>query len=421
MSAIKVFAKQFSWLALADVWGKGVMFILLTIVARLGTQQLGIYAYILSVVGILSIIGDFGTTGIYIREAKKQPKESLGLLAQFLFLKMIMIALFIVLGGCWLFFSGVGSSEFLYFFLYSLFIIFDSFTSLFLAYVRVNEQFRYEAIVKICTKVVLLTCLGFMALFGYANLYGVFLSYAIAGFIGALAAGASSLSTLVDGFAKGSHRPRIALIKYAFYESFPLGVSGVLWQVYYRIDTLLLRNFKGEITTGYYAASYSVLQLINTVPALGMLVLFPKLVESFQKNPRRYLIQFWKIAGAFFGSGLILGIVTFFCAPIIPLYYGAEYAESAHLLKILSYSIPALYVNTLLSYGLIVIKKAPTLTLVVLMALIVNCGINIIFIPQYGAYAAAWATVVTEYSVAVYIVIFLLFTYRKIVKTLPAD
>lgn len=414
MSLLRTFAKQFSWLALADVWGKFVMFILYTIVGRIDAGVLGVYAYILAIVGIFSIIGDFGTTSIYIREGKKNIKDRLGLLVQFVFLKVIMVVFFLCAGVIWLLYSHPSVQELHYFFLYSVFIIFDTFTTLFLGHLRIQEQFRYEAGVKIVSKAVLLICLGIALVLGQANLYGVFIAYAITGMIGFCAAGVSFLPEMLKSIARGTYRPSAQMLKMAFVQSFPLGLSSVFWQIYYRIDMLLLKHLKGDVQTGYYAAAYSILQLITTLPTLAMLVLYPKLVETYYVNTQKYRTQFWKISAFGFVSGVVMLIVTEIVAPLLPYYYGQAYQESANLLRILGFAIPALYVNTILTYGLIITKKTISVTYVVLIALAINVSFNLVFIPQSGAYAAAWAMVVTEYSATVCILVALALAHRAV-------
>lgn len=414
MHPIKKFFQQFSWLAIAELWGKIVVFVLLTIVAHIGTGQLGVYAYILSIVGIFSIVSDFGTTGIYIREAKKNPADSVSLLAQFLFLKVLIVIFFVAASVGWLSFTHSSATEWGYFFLYGTFIIFDTFTLLFLAHVRTKELFGYEAFVKIVAKAALLISLGVSALLGSLDLFDVFLAYALSGAVGFCVAGVSVLPEIARKILRGTYRPNRAIMKMAFYQSFPLGLSTVFWQIYYRIDTVLLKGAKGDVITGYYTAAYSILQLINVLPTLAMAVLFPKLVDRFQANPKSYITQFRKIAGAFFLVGCVLCILTLLSAPIIPYYFGEEYRESVHLLRILACAVPVLYLNAVLAYGLVVIKKTSTLTLISFVGLVVNVSSNIVLIPRYGAVAAAWTTALTEYTVSACSLIALSRAHRKL-------
>ena len=413
MSAIKTFFKQFSWLAVAEAWGKVVIFILLTLVAHLGTEQLGVYSYVLSIMGIFSILSDFGTTGIYIREAKKDPAQSGSVFVQFFFLKIAIVACFAVGSSIWLLATHSNPDEWWYFLLYGVFVMFDTFTMLCLAHLRTQELFSYEAGVKIISRVVLLIVLGIAALCGVLDLFTVFLAYAIAGFFAFIAAGISVLPTIVRRVIDGSYRPRLRAMKEAFAASFPLGLSTVFWQIYYRIDTVILKKIKGDAVTGYYSAAYGLLQLINVFPALAMVVLFPKFADQFHHDRAQYRKQFRAAVMLFLGGGVVVAFCTALIAPIIPYYFGAEYSDSVHILRVLAWAIPILYVNHVLANNLVVIKKASTLTVISFVGIIVNVTLNVITIPTYGAVAAAWNTAFTEYSVCILFTLALRNAYKK--------
>lgn len=414
MSFLKTFAKQFSWLALAEAWGKIVFFILLTIVARFGSAELGVYTYVLSIMGIFSIMSDFGTTGIYIREAKKNPADSTALFTQFLFLKFAIVGVFALASMVWLFSTHTTPLEWWYFVLYGIFVVCDTFTLLCLAHLRTKELFSYEAFVKIFSKVALLVVIGLAALFGSLSVFTVFVAYAVSGAVSFLTAGFSVLPDVIRRARQGTYRPRLQTMKFAFYESFPLGLSTVFWQIYYRIDTVLLKKMKGDVITGYYSAAYGVLQLINVLPALAMAVLFPKFVDQFHADPAAFGKRLPKYGVAFFCGGLFIALCTMLIAPIIPYYFGAEYTESVGLLRILACAVPILYLNHVLANTLVVIKKTSTLTAISFLGIVVNVSLNVALIPRYGAVAAAWTTAITEYSVALVSAIALRRAYRRI-------
>jgi O-antigen/teichoic acid export membrane protein len=413
MSALKTFVKQFSWLAAAEMWGKVIMFVLLTIVAHFGSASLGVYSYILSVMGIVSIASDFGTAAIYIREAKRTTEDRAHLFAQFLFLKFAIVIVCIGVSVVWVFTAHSTPEVWWNFLLYAGFIFFDTLTLLCLAHLRTHERFGYEAFVKVATKTVLLIVLGVAWLLGHLTLSSVFVAYVISGALGFIIAGASVLPQVTRGFWNGTFRPRLSIMKFAFLESFPLGLSTVFWQIYYRIDTVLLERMKGDVVTGYYNAAYAILQLINVLPSLAMVVLFPKLVDHVHADVRIYKKQMRLYAVAFLGAGVVLGIAAAVMAPLLPIYFGAEYAASVHLLRILAWTVPVLYMNQVLAQSLVAIKKTKTLTLITCIGLAVNISLNLVFIPTYGAVAAAWTTVITEYAVSLSLLCFLGVAHKK--------
>jgi polysaccharide transporter, PST family len=164
--------------------------------------------------------------------------------------------------------------------------------------------------------------------------------------------------------------------------------------IYLRIDQVMLHSMAGDFVLGHYAAAVRVSELFEALPAAFGSALFPLLCVSLADAPRfrrhvdlgfRYMI----LVGAGLSVACCLG-----ARPIMHLYAGAKYSDSAPLLAVLIWSeIPIFFASTfsnaLLASSLQKLVLWPTVAGAVL-----NIALNLYLIPRWGALGASWATVI---------------------------
>jgi O-antigen/teichoic acid export membrane protein len=175
-------------------------------------------------------------------------------------------------------------------------------------------------------------------------------------------------------------------------------LTTVAFTIYLRIDQVMLHRMASDAALGQYAAAVRISELFEALPAAFGSSLFPLLVISIADLPRfrrhldlgyRYMIL----------ASVALSIA--FCTgarPILGLLYGAKYAAAAPLLAILIWSEVAVFfgstlANAMLAAGLQRIVLWPTIA-----GAVVNIGLNLYMIPHYGAWGAAWATVIAYWT-----------------------
>lgn len=192
-----------------------------------------------------------------------------------------------------------------------------------------------------------------------------------------------------------------------FRASAPIALSSLLASVYLRIDQVMLHSLSSDKVLGLYVAAVKVSELFEMVPAALLSSLFPVLAGSNQDQER-----FNNFIDRIFRYMMILsgGLAVFISvgAPlIVNLLYGAEFAYTAHLLRILIWSefaifFAAVMVNVLLAGNLQKYLLYPGA-----FGAALNVSINLVLIPRYGAAGAAWATLVS-YTLAwmVFLLIF---------------
>ena len=82
--------------------------------------------------------------------------------------------------------------------------------------------------------------------------------------------------------------------------------------------------------------------------------------------------------------------------PLITFISGAQYAPAAPLLQILCLALAIMFVGNLFGFTLVALRQQRALLKLYSSLMIGNILLNLLFIPHFGAYAAAWTTVATE-------------------------
>jgi polysaccharide transporter, PST family len=175
---------------------------------------------------------------------------------------------------------------------------------------------------------------------------------------------------------------------------FVVSVITIATTIYLRIDQVMLHSMVGDFALGHYAAAVRVSELFEALPAAFGSALFPLLCISLADAPRfrRHLdigYRYMVLAGAGLSVACCLG-----ARPIMHLYGGAKYADSAPLLAVLVWSeIPIFFActfsNALMAAGMQKLVLWPTVA-----GAVVNIALNLYLIPRWGALGASWATVI---------------------------
>jgi O-antigen/teichoic acid export membrane protein len=209
-----------------------------------------------------------------------------------------------------------------------------------------------------------------------------------------------ALLAVLYGLLIGWPRPSldIRLVWLLVGTSFPLMINGLLNQLFFKIDVLLLKPLAGDLALGWYSAAYKLIDGLQVIPASFVIALFP-LLSRYAQDDRRRLAAVGET-----GLKILLALAfpiavgtTLLAEPIILLIAGPGYLpESAWALQILIWYLPISFVNGLLQYVLIAVNRQRTLSVAFAVGLAFNLVANLALIPSYGYLAAAAVTVLSE-------------------------
>jgi O-antigen/teichoic acid export membrane protein len=181
--------------------------------------------------------------------------------------------------------------------------------------------------------------------------------------------------------------------------SFPLGLAVLFNFLYDKIDIILISKLTDFDQTAFYNAAYGILRA-STIAFSFMFAAGLTRVSGLKQNRKAVRLFFKKYSAILFQICIIISTILFFGSDlIIRILYTGKFAESAPVLKILSFALIGLALNNLsgiILNGLGFFRKNMNVTL---LGLIINVILNLIFIPMYGIAAAAIITVITEYFI----------------------
>ncbi|MFH1788686.1 MAG: flippase, partial [Candidatus Altiarchaeota archaeon] len=271
-------------------------------------------------------------------------------------------------------------------------VLVESFAELLRSVIRAFEEMEYVAYSKVVQGAVTVA-VGLVAL--YYRLGLVWFSSAY--FFGNLA---SLAYTSVIGFARFvefRYDFDYELLKKAVKMALPLIFSGILGVTYYKVDILMLSYLKGDAAVGVYNAAFQIIGALLFVPTILSTVLLP-VMSRFYETSRESLNKTFELGMRYL---LILSLPMFLGLALLAdrislLVYGAEFAESAGPLAILSLSGLFLFMNYLLYNAINAINRQNVLPYIITVGLVVNIVLNAAFIPSYNFNGAAVATTISN-------------------------
>jgi O-antigen/teichoic acid export membrane protein len=163
--------------------------------------------------------------------------------------------------------------------------------------------------------------------------------------------------------------------------------------IYGLSDRILLSSLRTFQETGIYSVGYELGRIIPMVNlAIFMAykpIMFSKLTENFTQGLKSLAKPFTAL---YFSHGLIAILVVIFSKDIVSLFTDKEFHSASGILAIITVSFfiasqTAIYQN-ILEFK----KKILTLSGIVAISGFANLALNLIFIPKYGMYAAAYTT-----------------------------
>ncbi|HEY7630990.1 MAG TPA: flippase [Thermoleophilaceae bacterium] len=198
-------------------------------------------------------------------------------------------------------------------------------------------------------------------------------------------------------FVKPHLPPTRAAMKELIRIGVPVGTAGLLIIIYARIDQLLVYGIAGASDAGLYGSVYRIIEQAHFVPISLMTTAAPILAASWGRD-RAHMLGLSRLIAELLTVASLGGLaVTIVAAePLTVFLFGESFKDAAPALPVLSAAFVFICYGYLNSNLLLVIGLQKRLIITGLIALVVNIGGNLIFIPIYGFMAAAWLTLITE-------------------------
>jgi len=184
-------------------------------------------------------------------------------------------------------------------------------------------------------------------------------------------------------------------------ESLPLGLAAIITFAYFKMDTVILSLLRSSADVGIYNAAYKVLENITFFPAMIVGLMFPLFSKHIFTEREVFLAMANKTFKVFVVIALPLVIGALFLSEgIIQVIGGGGFSEAAAVLRILVFAIALIFFGNFFNSILIAANLQKKLLCIMGAAAVINIGLNLIFIPRFSYFGAAYVSVITEFIVA---------------------
>jgi O-antigen/teichoic acid export membrane protein len=174
-------------------------------------------------------------------------------------------------------------------------------------------------------------------------------------------------------------------------------IMGLAWLcnlAFNTIDMLMLGVMSNAQQVGLYSAAYRVTNQVLFTYYLLTQVLYPQLARQTLGDRRRSIRPgiLFLLFGAGFGTALVLWASRRFVLSVV---FGAQFLAATSLLMLLAWAIPLDFLTSYLSNAYIAWGMEKKVLLCTAVAAGSNILLNLVWIPRYGARAAAVNTLIS--------------------------
>jgi O-antigen/teichoic acid export membrane protein len=181
------------------------------------------------------------------------------------------------------------------------------------------------------------------------------------------------------------------------WEVLPFAAATVIAAVYFRAAMIVLSIVSTSTETGYFGAPFRITEVLLLVPGLVVGAAFPIFARAARDDHERLaygldrVFQACAVLGGCLLVPLLLGAEF-----VIEVVAGDEFAASAPVLRIQSLALMLAFLNSVVFYTLLSIRRYRELLLLAGGALAISIALAAVLGSTSGAEGAAIATVVAE-------------------------
>lgn len=194
--------------------------------------------------------------------------------------------------------------------------------------------------------------------------------------------------------------------------SWPVAVSIAFNLLYLKADTLILSVVRPQAEVGLYGAAYRVIDVLTTVPTIFMGIMLPLLTAAWSGKNQEMFAKYFRRSFdlmAVLGWPLLIGGVLLSTRTMLFLA-GGEFVASGNYLRILLLAMFCIFFGVVSAHAILSLNKQKQMIKWYLVDAVLSLIGYFIFIPRFGAYAAAWVTVFSEAFI-------MIITYVVVIQT----
>jgi len=189
-------------------------------------------------------------------------------------------------------------------------------------------------------------------------------------------------------------RPNLAYIRDTLHYGVKAHLGNIIGFLNYRIEVFLLGAFLPVSAVGFYAVAVGLAEKLWFVSESASTVLFPTISAERDEQERKAFTPL--VSRNILLITAIGASALFFVSPwVIVLLYSGEYLPTVQLFRILLPGIVFLSGARILANDIAGRGKPLLNTYVGAIGLVIQIGLNLAWIPRFGAAGSAWATTIS--------------------------
>jgi O-antigen/teichoic acid export membrane protein len=180
-------------------------------------------------------------------------------------------------------------------------------------------------------------------------------------------------------------------------DTIPFALATVVGAVYFRLGILLVEGFSGPQQTGYFGASFRVVEVLVVVPQLALGAVFPILSRAASNDLDRLTYAVQKSFDASVLLGAFVAIALGLGAPFaIEVVAGPDFAPAADVLRLHAVALLASFAAAVFGYTLLSLRRHAAVLAMNAGALGAMAIAGTLLTRSNGAEGAAAATILSE-------------------------
>lgn len=389
---VKKVASNAKWIIICKVAQSLLQLLIGMLSARyLGPANYGLINYAKSVVAFAGPFTQLGFNATLVRELIDMPEKEGEVLGTSLL--MSVCSSFVCILSVTAFVSVVNYGEpqtILVCILYSLALIFQA-IELVQYWFHSKLQSKYPSIMMLVAYIAVSAYKIFL-LIAKKNVYWFAVAYSIEfGIIG--------LALLGIYFHQSNQALRFSWCtgKQILSRSYPYIFSSLMVTLFQNTDHVMLKMISGDAENGFYSAAITSATVCSFVYAAIIDSLRPVILESKKAESSDYGRNISALYCIIVYLALAQGIAFVLLAkPIVLILYGSEYMRTVPVLQMLVWYIAFSQMGRIRNIWILSEGKQKILWKINLAGALLNILINAILIPYWGAFGAAFASLVTQ-------------------------
>lgn len=202
--------------------------------------------------------------------------------------------------------------------------------------------------------------------------------------------------------AKKFTKPKLGidwgLWKYLIPTAIPMGLVTILCTLRVNIDTVMLSLLKGDAPVGWYNAGVKLVKVLELIPSMFTLALFPVMVDFYKTSSDSLRMVFRKSIEYMFLLAVPIAVgVTVLSHKIIFIIWGAEFSPAVPALQILVWRAAIFFLSTVTCWCLYTINQQKIPMYISVSGIMINIVLNLVLIPVLSYIGTAITTVTTEF------------------------